>query len=232
MVNTTIGVIMNNFDHIIRQMDIVPLDVLQKPITIIGAGAVGSYTALQLAKMGFTNLSIYDFDEVSIENMSCQNFGMHQLGMNKAKAICETITLWTGSRATGHDTKWMGQPLKGLVISAADSMATRRKVFEYCAANDLFMIDSRMGAEQIMLYSIQPKYDTWYERTLYTDADAVQLPCTGKATAYCANVIAGLVVKSAVYRLKDVETAHTVLYDIKNDSFEAFRSKASGQSVA
>lgn len=214
---------MSTNEHLIRQSAIVPESILAQPITVIGCGAVGSYTILQLAKMGFSNITVWDFDKVSIENMSCQNFGRHQIGRAKVHALESTVLEWAGIQIKTHNKKWVGSRLTGLVLACADSMAVRRQIFEHCRDTKLKMIDSRMGAEQIMLYTIDPQYDDWYERTLYSDDDAVQLPCTAKATAYCANIISGLVVKSALYTLKQEATAHTVLYNIKEESMEMFR---------
>ena len=38
-----------------RQLDLLDLKLSSTPIAIIGAGATGSFTALTLAKMGFTS---------------------------------------------------------------------------------------------------------------------------------------------------------------------------------
>ena len=64
-------------EHLIRQFDLIPEDVLGEPITIIGVGAIGSWTTLALAKMGFQNLTVFDDDKVSIENMNSQFYPMN-----------------------------------------------------------------------------------------------------------------------------------------------------------
>ena len=44
----------------LRQMDICPPEKLQFPITVIGAGAIGSASVLTLAKMGCGNITVWD----------------------------------------------------------------------------------------------------------------------------------------------------------------------------
>jgi len=60
------------------------------------------------------------------------------------------------------------------------------------------VIDPRMGAETSLLYIMNPKEANdvkSYEKTLYSDANAVQERCTAKATIYTANLLAGQVCK-------------------------------------
>ena len=79
--------------HLTRQLDLIPLNVLNKPVTIIGCGAIGSFLGLQLAKMGMTNLTFFDHDTVSIENMSNQFYPRSAIGQNKASALYDMLEL-------------------------------------------------------------------------------------------------------------------------------------------
>ena len=51
-------------EYLVRQLDILPPEQTITPITIIGAGAIGSFVALSLAKMGFDDITVYDFDKI------------------------------------------------------------------------------------------------------------------------------------------------------------------------
>ena len=86
---------MTDNTHLTRQLSLIPTEVLDKRITIVGCGAIGSFLALSLAKMGATNLCLYDFDEVSIVNMSNQFFRYSDIGKNKALALRELIKDFT-----------------------------------------------------------------------------------------------------------------------------------------
>ena len=67
--------------NLTRQLDLIPIAVLGTRITIIGAGAVGGWTSLALAKMGFSNITVFDYDVVEVENLNCQLYGPKHLGM-------------------------------------------------------------------------------------------------------------------------------------------------------
>ncbi len=187
--------------HIARQLELVPPEILTQQVTIIGAGAIGSWVALGLAKSGFTKLAVFDHDEVDIVNMSSQFFGIADVGRPKVEALADRIEEMTGEMITPIPEKWDGMKLKGIVIMAADSMEVRKKIFETHKGNAAtsWLIDARMGAETALLYTVNPnnpKDCEDYEKTLYTDAEAVQERCTAKSTTYCAIVLSGLVVKA------------------------------------
>ena len=187
-------------EHLTRQADLLPLRVLGLPITVIGAGAIGSFVTLGLAKMGFGNIMVYDFDTVDTVNLNSQFYRFKDVGQYKTYALKEIVKDFSNVDISFSNSAWKGQPLGagGIIISAADSMAVRRMIWE---ANPMAraIIDSRMGAEYASLYTMKPhekedKED--YPATLYTDEEAVQVPCTAKATVYTATLLAGLVCKS------------------------------------
>src|SRR6185295_15091851 len=51
-----------------RQLDLLPLDRLDVPVTVLGAGAVGSFVTLTLCKMGLRDLTVFDDDIVDVHN--------------------------------------------------------------------------------------------------------------------------------------------------------------------
>ena len=58
-----------------RQLDIVAPEQLAFPIVVIGAGAVGSATVVTLAKMGCSDITVWDDDlleEHNIPNQLCK----------------------------------------------------------------------------------------------------------------------------------------------------------------
>jgi len=178
--------------HLTRQMGLIPLHVLDQKINIIGSGAIGSFTALSLAKMGFTNLTVFDDDIVDTENLSGQFFRHSDVGKPKVTALKELIFDFTGETIEVINDRWNGAKLDGIIISAVDSMEARKQIFDAHykkAFNTKLVIDSRMGAQTSMLYTYNPLSiveGESYEKSLYSDSEAVQEPCTAKATAYCA----------------------------------------------
>jgi len=194
-----------NTDHLTRQLEIIPIEKLVQEITVIGAGAIGSFVVLSLVKMGFENITVYDFDDVSVENMNCQFYRFKDIGKKKVEALKDLIYDFTGAEINENAFKYEGQPLKGIVISAVDSMAARKMIWENIKESYLvdWLIDPRMASEYALNYVMNPRDEkdrVTYEKVLYTDEAAVQERCTAKATMYTATMIAGYVAKA----VKDV----------------------------
>lgn len=196
-----------NTDHLTRQLEIIPLETLGQEITVIGAGAIGSFTVLSLVKMGFGNITVYDFDDVSIENMNCQFYRTKDVGKKKVDALKDLIFDFTEAKITVVADRYESQELRGIVISAVDSMEVRKNIWQNILKSYTvkWLIDPRMASEYALNYVMNPRDEkdrVTYEKVLYTDAEAVQERCTAKATMYTATMIAGYVAKA----VKDIVT--------------------------
>lgn len=190
-----------------RQLDFIPMSSLNQQINIIGAGAIGSWVTLSLAKMGFVDITVWDFDEVSIENMNCQFYPMNMIGRPKVDALADMVSLFTGVNIQKRG-RYNGEPLHGIVVSALDNMKTRRQIFDSRVANTTWIIDPRMSLEAASIFNCNCRDSNiiaMYSQTFYSDSEAVQERCTAKSTIYTANLIAGLVCKS----IKDIVTSTT-----------------------
>lgn len=202
--NTTNNVsIKLEHEHLTRQIDLIPVATLGLPIKIIGAGAIGSFVALQLAKMGFEDITVWDHDTVDTVNMNCQFYRFKDIGKPKVIALQQLIEDFTNVKIKACHGKW--QPYTedgGVFIVAVDSMETRKEIFAAIKDNCFnakYIIDPRMGAEDALMYTINPfseKDCTTYEKVLYSDKDSVQERCTAKSTIYTANLLSGLVSKA------------------------------------
>lgn len=221
---------MSTHEHLTRQLDIIPLEVLGEPITIIGAGAVGSWTTLALAKMGFCNLAVYDFDHVSTENMNSQMYRLEDVSTPKVGALGALVTSFTGVTITTRFEAYERGVFPGIVISAVDSMAVRRRIWENHAMKSpgtRAVIDPRMGAESALLYVRKPmnERDCYeYPKTLYSDDSAVQERCTAKATIYTANLLSGLVCKAVKDLLTRPDYLRTCQWDIAENDMLCFKA--------
>ena len=62
------------------------------PVAIIGCGAIGSFVAIALAKMGFNKkFYLYDADYVGIENVGVQLFGPQHIAIPKVEALKDLL---------------------------------------------------------------------------------------------------------------------------------------------
>lgn len=217
--------------HLTRQMDLIPVHVLGIPIHIVGAGAVGSFTALSLAKTGFNNITVYDDDEVSIENMNSQFYRFKDIGSTKTKALQDLVMEFTQTKIKSVFGKWAPNipvEMRGIVINAADSMQVRKDLFDFCTKDFRihWFIDGRMGAENALMYTMNPqskKDQESYAKTLYTDKDAVAEKCTAKATCYTATMLAGMIVKSVKDLATKAEYPRIVMWNIKDNQQQVWK---------
>lgn len=220
---------MLNDDYLIRQSDIIPSNVLETPITVIGAGAIGSFTVLALSKMGFHNIQVFDFDEVSDANMSCQWYRIKDIKKPKVEALQDLIRDFTGLGITAIDERFDGsQELKGIVISSVDSMAVRKMIWESILKSPgvTHLIDPRMAAEYALSFVMKPQSEAdrkSYEKTLYTDENSVEERCTAKATMYTATMLAGYVAKHVKDIVTNTPYARTTHWNIGANSYQSWR---------
>lgn len=217
--------------HLTRQWDIIPQDVLGEPITIIGAGAIGGATALTLAKMGFQDITVLDFDKIEVENINCQFYRFSDIGKYKVEALREIVKDFTGVEIETSTEPYESGQLKGIVISAVDNMQVRRLVWEnhrQFAMGTRLIIDPRMGAEDAMIFAmnpVNPQDINSYNKTLYSDEEAVQERCTAKATMYTAMLISGHVAKVVKDFLCSDRYPRSTLWSIKDNTQKVFMSK-------
>jgi len=217
---------MMDYSTLQRQWDLIPKEVYGATITIIGAGAVGSWTALALAKMGFTNLSVWDNDDVSVENMNNQFYPISAIGRKKVVALQEMVEHFTGAKISVNPERYGNQELStDLVISAVDSMEVRKTIFNRLGYSVKWFIDPRMGAENILVYTFKPR-DPSYLDSWYSDNDSVHERCTAKSTIYCANVISGLVCKVVKNLVCKQNYPFNITYDMISNDFKSWTRKA------
>ena len=171
-----------------RQQDLVDMDRLASiPITIIGVGAVGSFTALALAKMGARNLTVYDPDVVEAHNLPNQFYRELDLGLMKVEALAGIIEEHTQVTIQSKGVKYTNQELSGIIIASPDNMEARKIIWRRVKHNTqaALFIDARMGAEVARIYSLNPVEDaSFYQETLYDSKEALQEPCTRRTIIY------------------------------------------------
>lgn len=202
-----------------RQLDLVKPTELDFKILLIGAGGIGSWSALALSKMGCQNLSVVDFDLVEDKNIPSQFYTEKQIGELKVMALGENIKQFTGTQIYSFARKWqdyvksVGFGDTEVIISALDSMDERialwRELLEYYYSNPgkkIFRcyIDARMGGEVLRILLVNPADPNsikYYEENLFPSSEASQDPCTARSIVYntfiCGGMVANLVKKYA-----------------------------------
>lgn len=215
----------------LRQLDIFDPtdDTMQAPIQIIGAGAIGSFTTLALAKLGLDSFLVYDDDVVEEHNQPSQLYSSEDIVMAesekdgivpsklKVDALQELIKRLTDVDISVIPEKWDGQPLSGIVISALDNMAGRSALWEACRYNadvDLF-IDTRIGGSDVMVFTIDPmdmEHGKKYKRFLFSSDEVAELPCTARGIIDINFMVGSLVTRAVRRFLKDHEITPFTTY--------------------
>ncbi len=170
-------------------------------VTLVGAGGIGAITALTLAKMGVNSLTIYDGDIVSPENMPTQLHRLGTEGESKVEALAKTLALFSDDTTVfpiDGDIVLEGEPLSGqVIISAVDSITARKVIWNRVRAGyNSWYFDARMAAEEFHLYAVDTRKNwQWYDAIISGESEdgVPDLPCTAKATFFCANVAAGII---------------------------------------
>ncbi|MCP3685016.1 MAG: hypothetical protein GY861_20325 [bacterium] len=208
-------------NRFLRQQDIIDPELLaDAKVAIIGCGAVGSFTALTLAKMGIEEITIYDPDSIEVHNFPNQFFRLKDIDRKKVDAIEEIIWEFEDVEITPKSRLYSSQPLEGIVISAVDTMAARHSIWKSVKAQPKvsLYLDSRMASQVIQLYSYQPGNPDIlksYESSLVSDAEALDEPCTAKAIIYSVLPLAGLIARQVVAYLNGEWIEPVVTLDLK-----------------
>lgn len=158
------------------------------PVHVIGVGATGSWLALALAKLGITEIHVWDFDTVEEHNVPNQAYSVADIGKPKVNALFDQIKFMTGTEIHTHNEKVVRQRLTGIVYCMVDSMETRRQIWDYCGkmkSQVKLWVEPRMGLEVGRVYNVNPMDWTQiqkYEATWYGDDVAEVSACGNSMT--------------------------------------------------
>ena len=215
---------MENETTFARQLDLCPPDRLAFPITLIGAGAIGSAVALTLAKMGCTDITVFDHDILEEHNIPNQICRPDKIGMKKTEALAGLIDDLCGVKITSRGVKYVGQRLSKLVIVAVDSIEARGRIWvsvvKMKRSVDL-LIDCRMGAEVGRVFAVRP-YDfdaaSDYADTLHPAEESERLPCSARSIIYCPSALSAIVASLIKRYAMNERFPGEVLIDMANMS--------------
>lgn len=174
-------------------------------VVIIGAGAVGNNTAQLLARMGVTDITVYDFDFVESVNCGPQGYRLADVRnppRPKVEACAEIAREFTGIEIDARHERYVDQPLEGIVVTAVDDIEVRKAIWQqvnlygsHVNNVDLY-IDPRMGGLSGNLRTVRPNDPDDirdYETSLFPKGKAAPVPCTERAISYNAAGLAALI---------------------------------------
>lgn len=176
---------------------IVPQRTRDFTVLIAGAGMVGSWTALALARM-VKKVDIWDFDTVDAANVGVQAYSQGNLGEFKTTAL-ERHSY--GLPLEGHCDRFPREiPTCDILVMAVDSIPGRRQIAEDAYDQGVgYIIDTRVLGEIACIHAVDnTQGDSDHDLIQYIidlpkGDDLVSAPCGAKGTAYAGMWVASRV---------------------------------------
>jgi ThiF family len=173
-----------------------------RKVHVIGAGSVGSLVVNQLARIGASDITVWDDDSVDSHNVGPSLYGQNDVGYYKVDRLRAIIERTTGVRITGLQEKYVGTPLKGSVICCVDTMEARQCIWR-AVQKKLFvnvLIDTRTAERFVQVFATRPcKQEdiAHYEQFLaYPTTEAARQQCGEHSIIFVAARAASIAVEA------------------------------------
>ena len=131
--------------------------LVDTPLAVVGAGALGNFVGLGLAAAGFRNIMFIDPDPVEVTNLNRQILFWDAVGQPKAEALAKRIAAWFGVAAraeTAYVTRATNLSEYAVVFDGTDNFESRIVLSEMCRAGGQVLISGGTGvtAGQVVVY--------------------------------------------------------------------------------
>jgi len=149
------------------------------PVTLCGAGALGSHLAYHLVKLGGRKLKIIDRDRVESRNLPAQLWAVRDVGVQKCRALQNIIHRDTGiliDTAAKEMTAGNARSLlngAGLVVDLFDNWASRRLAGEAARTLGVPCLHGGLSADGFA----EVKWDDVYTYGVDDGGEAREPPC-------------------------------------------------------
>jgi len=182
--------------------------VKSKTVILAGVGGIGSWLALQLARVSPRYILLYDDDIVETANMSGQFYNNDDVGRNKVDALYRKMYNYgTESSIYCYNRKFTASTAPSdIMMCGFDSIEARRTYFnswnnhvhdlsEENRSKCLFL-DGRLSVDvlQVLCITGDDEYNMqrYREQYLFSSEEAEQTVCSMKQTTYLACMIGSI----------------------------------------
>ena len=201
-----------------------------KNIIIGGAGGIGSWMSLLLARQQF-DILLVDYDTVEEHNMGGQFFRGLDINKKKVEAVEDSLIMYANTRINTYNGRYDEEfcPVEDYMIAGFDNMEARKFMFEqWCNhvttnnIEDAMFIDGRMMAEGYIAYFVQntPELIEAYKSTLFNSNDIEDDVCTMKATTFSATMLCSRinsVLCNYLYNIQMNENIRDIPFMVRED---------------
>lgn len=202
-------------NRMIRQHELIPEDLQNASVLVVGTGMLGSWTCEALARIA-GDVRAYDFDMVGPENVGTQAFCETQIGAPKVVALADRLD---GLPYTGYAYRMSPEEqipyAIDVVVSAVDSMAARRMCAERALSlgADLF-VDTRAHGTIGVVCAILGADIEDYLSTLESDENVPEPACGLEGTAFVGLWVAQQVASTLVRHYRGMTSPTKLVYDV------------------
>ena len=189
-------------EQYLRQLNLVDQHRLSElGLTVVGCGAIGSFTALACVKLGLGQLVLFDYDKVETHNLSNQFYTSQDLHVNKALALFEHLKhhLTPEQTVLPHNTKFDKQPLETeLVLASVDTIEARETIFKQALTSEVckLYIDPRMLGNNLTVFTVDltnnQDIEAFY-KDFIEDVKNQRGRCSARSVCYNGFMVASLV---------------------------------------
>ena len=166
-------------------------------IVIFGAGSLGSFITLNLAKLGFNDILVYDFDIVNTHNIPNQFYRTQDIGEYKVDSLKKIIKEFSDiniktKREKVDEKTIIDCELNTIFIVTFDTLESRKLIYDKLKDYLCFCLDVRVGGEEFYIYSINTFNDN--DKKIWEDSFNIiptKLKCGEKSIIYTNFVVAG-----------------------------------------
>lgn len=219
-----------------KSRDFFDPETLNKPIHIIGCGAVGSTIAENLARLGIKELHLWDFDSVEEHNLANQMFltkHIHMLKTDAVEDICKNIN--PDITIIKHEA-YTNESLSGYLFICPDSIKVRKAIVETNLGNNNIMgiFDGRMRLTDAQHFASDwqtlPKRLALLKTMDFTDEEAklaTPVSACGTSLSVCFTVrcLVSIIVANFINTVLGNPIQKMVTIDLKNFIIDCFQDK-------
>lgn len=131
--------------------------VADRPILVVGAGALGNFVGQGLVWSGFRRLVFMDPDLIETTNLNRQVLFYDAVGQAKARTLAERLNHLWGAQAQGRVQYYDAATdlgLFGAVFDCVDNFETRLALSQACRRQEKLLVSGGAGVEagQVVVY--------------------------------------------------------------------------------